>query len=929
MRRVLLLLLVLLAGVSRTRAEDADTVEAALAWESGTVGGYRVMVVPFRPDPPAGLEPLEGLVDARYARIRWGTGRGLSLALDAAPGHDRIWIDTNLDGRLDDEQRDAWSTSGTSWLREESVLVSYPGEVEPETVPVRFMRLADAEPEDVRIFPQVHRRGEVVLAGRLRVVALVDRNADLRFDDAAVDRLYVDVDGNGAFTTTTDSHELITPGTPFRVGDEGWQADVLSASGRSVRFTRLRETPAAAPRTWRPTGMPTAGGTQTPPAESFDELRERLEAEKALPYAQRYATVQLIGRVGTDEARRVLVRLVGEDDDNGIKAAAVRALNNAAYMPEAGRYVAGLTRHSVVGVAQAAVQTLHGLDYPDREAIYLDLAEGAQSTVAGQAVLHLAYLGTPRALAAVRKAAETSGIDYVRYQAYMGLRTQPEGPGEALMLAAAGDDYVSLRSLGLRDLHAMGHPRTRAFALEAAAVRPVNVSIGQTVIDILGAIGDAESVEALLEMAAETPPTLTTRFVQQLATVRDGGAIAVLVKGLRNRSPAVRILAAQVLAGIGETKVTDALVARLRREKDESVQIALLEALGDHRDARTVDVLLKQARRRRESIRLAAIRALGRIGFDTPAVRRFFVSLLDARGWEERVLAIDAAAASADVGLCGKIANSLDHDVWQVRLAAVDALGRLRCPASVEALIARLEDEEQLRIRSALAATLYRITGMNLYDHTASWQKWWDEHGADFEMPESVPDLPAADVGGTRAGFYGIPVESGRVIFVIDQSGSMSAEDTRNVTTGSQGGNRLDVAIREVIGAVKQLKNRDRVNVILFHTTIHPWRQKLQRLTGNNRGALTRHLEGQKPTGGTNLYDALEMALLDPDVDTIFMLSDGAPGLGKFVATEDILRAVARLNQTKRTAIHCVSIGLDSALLKRLAAENGGQYVRR
>jgi len=65
------------------------------------------------------------------------------------------------------------------------------------------------------------------------------------------------------------------------------------------------------------------------------------------------------------------------------------------------------------------------------------------------------------------------------------------------------------------------------------------------------------------------------------------------------------------------------------------------------------------------------------------------------------------------------------------------------------------------------------------------------------------------------------------------------------------------------------------------------------------------------------------------DVDTIFLLSDGVPGLGKFVTTPDILRAVRRENQIRRIMIHCVAIGTESELLRQLAAENGGRYVRR
>ena len=246
-----------------------------------------------------------------------------------------------------------------------------------------------------------------------------------------------------------------------------------------------------------------------------------------------------------------------------------------------------------------------------------------------------------------------------------------------------------------------------------------------------------------------------------------------------------------------------------------------------------------------------------------------------------------------------------------------------------------LEREEESRLKNAAAAALFRITGVNLYDQEKLWRRWWDEHGKDFEVPKKVPVMPKEDQGGSVAGFYGIPVNSGRAIFVIDQSGSMSAAArAKEMVSRTKDGdepavNRLDVAVGEVIGAVAKMKSRDRVNVIMFHSTIHPWRPSLQRLTKGNRGALKKHLLSLRPTGGTNIFDALEKALEDKEVDTIFLLSDGSPGSGKFVATNYILREIRRLNQTRRVAIHCVSIGRDAELMKRLAAENGGRYVRR
>ena len=65
------------------------------------------------------------------------------------------------------------------------------------------------------------------------------------------------------------------------------------------------------------------------------------------------------------------------------------------------------------------------------------------------------------------------------------------------------------------------------------------------------------------------------------------------------------------------------------------------------------------------------------------------------------------------------------------------------------------------------------------------------------------------------------------------------------------------------------------------------------------------------------------------DVEEIYLLSDGRPGAGRYRRTADILREVAKLNRKRRIAIHCVSLGVESLLLKRIAEENNGTYTRR
>jgi hypothetical protein len=399
-------------------------------------------------------------------------------------------------------------------------------------------------------------------------------------------------------------------------------------------------------------------------------------------------------------------------------------------------------------------------------------------------------------------------------------------------------------------------------------------------------------------------------------------------KELSSRETERRLLAAEVLAGIPADGISTDLAKRLKREKDPAVREAVVDALGEQADPTTAPTLLKAAREK-GAVRAAALRALARIGIVNRDIRKLFVKLLRAKSPVDRILAIDAVGQAGEMDLAKKVLESVDHKAWQVRLAVVEALRKLRSRDWVRPLIDRLEDEDVRRIRVLTGETLFEHTGTNLYDEHALWERWWADHGETFEVPGEIPTLPVEEAGGSVGVFYGLPVDSERVIFVIDQSGSMSATDVSSKAGREERKNRLEVAVMETQAAVHNLSRRAMVNVILFHSTIHPWRKTLSPLNPKNRADLRKHLGRQNPTGGTNLYDGLEQALEDPNVDTIMLLSDGVPGAGRFVSTGAILREVRRRNQTRRIAIHCVSLGRDSDLLKRLAAENGGRYVRR
>ncbi len=928
-----MLLPLLLLLLARGAAAEGEIVTARLAWEPGGVGGFSPGRIPFRAEPPEGVAPLVGLTNARYARIKMAGTKGLNVALDAVAGAPRLWVDHDFDGDFQDEQQSHMQKSGTGWFRRQVVLAHYADETEAVPLPLYFSHLPSNGDDYVTVYAQIHRRGTVVLGGRLRLVALTDHSFDVCFDDAKRDRIWIDLDGDGDFQWRGDAPERVRPGEPFRVGEEGWTAQVTSASGLAVEFRRARTVPPAKPRAWPEAVAPTAGITRNPPAESLDVLAKRFEEEKSKAYVERYGTVNLIGDVGTRASLSdLLLRIADTDKELNIQNAALRALGNKAYLAFGAAKVAARARQATSSAAHALARRCISWGTRSVESIYIDMIQGSDTNAVSGAARWLAFTGTDRARKAILAVVEGAGRRRcATTPTCRGPATCPAGRRSPRSCAPPTTTTRTSRPKRSATWARSATRRPASGALALAAVRPVQITIGTALADVLGAAGDAKAVAALLGFLddAKLHANVREKVLEQLRFVRAPESLAVLIKALRAKEPGVRAVAAEVLAAVPHGDVTAALLKQAKREKDPEVLPLLLEALGDHGNEIALPHLLKTARgRSKTEARRAAIRALARLGFHHPKVRTYLIGLLASRNWEDRILALDAAGASGDPALVVKVLPALEHDAWQVRLACVEALDTLRTKACIEPLIRRLGVEEEERVRDAIASTLFRLTGMNLYDSAEIWQRWWKENADGFEVPTQIPQPPEQHAG-TQAGFYGIPVKSERVIFVIDQSGSMSAAGDLDAEDDEKSLNRLDVAVREVLGAIAKLKNSARVNVILFHTTIHPWKDKLQKLGSGTRTELRKELASKKPTGGTNLYDGLELALQTKDVDTVFLLSDGVPGSGKYVATPDILRAVRRENQTRRVAIHCVSIGMDSELLRLLAEENGGRYARR
>ena len=914
----LLGLLVVGPGTSSGASEE---VAQDLEWEPDVVGVPGTAVATLVSEPPAGVVPPADLGSGRFARLPWGAGGTVTVAIDVAPGRERLWVDADLDQDLSEEPPRPWSRSAAA-EHVVQVRVAFPdGE---ETVPVRISRAASTPEAGLLWTPWAHRTGRVTIGDRVRVLALESDDGNVRFDDPAHVLAWLDLDGDGRLDAAPAGRERIEVGRPFALGGKAFVLAPPPPSGARVVFRATDEPAPAPPPAWRRRLPPPSGVRAPPPDLSFEALSARLAAEGSRLYAERAEAIGLVGRLGTPRAFEALWTLATTDHDLNARTAAIRAMGDAAYLDLGAARVTTLARSETPAIAIAAVAALHGMGAPDRETVLLDLAARGPANVAGAAARALAWIGDERAVRVALDTWRVQSAAAIRRTIYEGLATLPSGPPAYVVVQAIASPLPSLRADALRDLLLLDPAVAKTRAIEASRDRPVDETVARAAVEVLGRIGDGDAVTAMLGMATDAPPALLPDVVAALAPIRGVGALRSLLAGLQHRDVAVRLVAADALSSWVRDDVTRAFLDRAGRERDRRVVVLLLETLGDRRVVAAAPVLLTRARDRDRLVREAAIRALVRLRSDDARVRSFLEGLLGSRDWEDHVLGIDAIAASGAAGAGARVLPDLAHPRWTVRLAAAEALGGLRAPEAIPPLVERLEKEDNVRVRDAVAKALYAITGVNLYDDAATWRRWLDEHGPGFVLPASVPPFPPLDRGTTRAGFYGIAVRSLHVAFVVDGSGSMALEDAEGTGRAAEGRSRFERAVEEVRSAVGSLPDAASVYVAVFHGGVSVWHAHPTPLTPRAREDLDAFLRDATPGGGTDLYDALEAALLEPEVDTVFLLSDGAPSEGRYVGTQDVLRAVARIELTRRIAIHAVSLGRDSELLRRLAAAHDG-----
>ncbi len=253
-------------------------------------------------------------------------------------------------------------------------------------------------------------------------------------------------------------------------------------------------------------------------------------------------------------------------------------------------------------------------------------------------------------------------------------------------------------------------PALWIYQLKNAETVPDRASAGLA----LGAVRGNPAVVAALGDSAQHDPFWGVRAEDLKALARIGGpdAQTAVLDGLHDRLPWVRDVAARALGHFrSDTKVSATLASTASDDPAYRVRVAALLSLADLKGPGTFDVLAATVGSDSpdDMLRDAALRGMGLLGDDraTPILLNWAAPGKPIPTRQEAITAL-ATMDKKDSGITTALISYLKEPYFDVRLAAIIALGARGDTAAVEPLEALLRSgdlppEQQSFVRSTLS----------------------------------------------------------------------------------------------------------------------------------------------------------------------------------------------------------------------------------
>ena len=505
-----------------------------------------------------------------------------------------------------------------------------------------------------------------------------------------------------------------------------------------------------------------------------------------------------------------------------------------------------------------------------------------------------------------------------------------------------------------------------------------------TAINKLKSANSKEAAVILAALFDDNEAPIRESALMALGNFNDKDAVDYLVATtlVNPKSKQQRFYTAWVLGMIKSETALPALLKALNSEIDEEVASRIIETIGVLPDGgQAEDVLIKRLSDNRLAARVSAIESLGRVGSDKSYIhilKRAYDSnymvknaalealarikpqesagylesaLKDPRP-EVKITALETLTKyTPDKTLILKAASDLLADKNPaVRVTAVRCLCDIREKDGVRILMERLP-ESSWRLRYDIITALKDLTGMEFGFDAKAWANWYQVNNDKIEIApkrngtprsrakKNDSDLPLRS-NETIPTFFDIPIPGRDIVFIIDFSGSMKSEAADESGKKER---KIDVAINELTETLKRFSSEARFNIIILSTeATRCGKRKMAKIMvpaieGNKKLAidfvksLWDRLEDIKRGRGDH-YDALIEALSEPEVDTVFLLSDGNPTYGTYMQQDNIIENIYRFNRFKKIVINTIMTGkkgTNRELMEKLAEMTNGVCVEK
>jgi HEAT repeat protein len=492
----------------------------------------------------------------------------------------------------------------------------------------------------------------------------------------------------------------------------------------------------------------------------------------------------------------------------------------------------------------------------------------------------------------------------------------------------------------------------------------------------LGDINNQKSTALLIDLLEDKEPPIREAAVMELSKISNESLLKYLCEQAITKNPGKPLTKTNALWALRLMKNQETLpyMAEALQDNDPKVSTEAIEATGCFGELLKSNIKIKESLLRKLShsnadVRYAASEALGVIGFtditntiisklsdSSPEVRAslfytlakiessekavpYLIKGLKDNANEAKIGALEALFESDKKEALNAAITLLNDKDWRIRASAIKVMGKIRMNECVEPLVARLKNEAG-RLRYDIVNTLTQITGKSLGYASQNWGNW-AKANKDNLVAKETPSNPKDKIDPTEtlsvSRFFTIPVFGEGIVFIIDFSGSMKAENKK------ENKRRIDIAKEQLESALKGFSNQIKFNIILMSTEAtrinkRAFSPKVIQATEQNKqkgldfvNDVWDRLDDIK-RGRGDMYDAIMEAFNDKETDTIFILSDGKPTYGEYIQPANIIEKLIRHNRFRRIAINTIITGEKKSpghLMENIAQETNGICIKK